>query len=103
MAQALAEKFQIGRGALHPTKLDGGLRHAMTLEWPQLGQDVLLGIQKHFISPLHFDAAFETDLGATELIQSVFPDMVPEDVMDLVAALMIWKDECDRSCKRASC
>ena len=54
----------------------------MALEWPQVGQDILLGIQRHFASPLQFDAAFDDDLGAAELIQSIFPDMVPEDIMN---------------------
>ena len=73
----------------------------MALEWPNIGQDLLLGLQKHFISPLHLDAAFETDLGAAELLRSLFPDMVPEDVMDLVALLMVWKEDSERFCKRA--
>ena len=73
----------------------------MALEWPNIGQDLLPGLQKHFISPTHFDAAFETDLGAAELLRSLFPDMVPEDVMDLVALLMVWKEDSERFCKRA--
>ena len=73
----------------------------MALEWPQVGQDILLGIQNHFCPPLHFDAAFDDDLGAAELFQSVFPDMVPEDVMNLVALVMVWKETNGRFCKRA--
>ena len=36
-----------------------------------------------------------------ELIQSIFPDMVAEDVMDIVALLMVWKESSDRTFKRA--
>ena len=42
----------------------------MALEWPGLGQDHLICIQKHFKSPLHLDAAFDIDLGAAELIRN---------------------------------
>ena len=73
----------------------------MALEWPGLGQDHLICIQKHFKSPLHLDAAFDVDLGAAELIHAIFPDMVAEEVMDIVATLMVWKDAKGRSCKRA--
>ena len=73
----------------------------MALEWPGLGQDHLICIQKHFKSPLHLDAAFDVDLGAAELIHAIFPDMVAEEVMDIVATLMVWKDANGRSCKRA--
>ena len=70
-------------------------------EWPELGQDFLICFQKHFKSPLHLEAAFDLDLGAAELVQSIFPDMVAEDVMDQVAILMVWKDNSSRSSKRA--
>ena len=73
----------------------------MALEWPQVGQDILLGIQRHFASPLQFDAAFDDDLGAAELIRSIFPDMVPEDIMNHVAVVMVWKENSSRFCKRA--
>ena len=73
----------------------------MALEWPGLGQDHLICIQKHFKSPLHLDAAFDVDLGAAEFIHAIFPDMVAEEVMDIVATLMVWKDANGRSCKRA--
>ena len=59
-----------GRGALHPTRVGRELGHAMALEWPGLGQDHLICIQKHFKSPLHLDAAFDIDLGAAELIRN---------------------------------
>jgi hypothetical protein len=57
--------------------------------------------QKHFKSPLHLDAAFDTDLESAELVRAIFPDMVAEEVMDLVAVLMIWKESNVRSFKRA--
>ena len=73
----------------------------MALDWPEVGQDFLLCFQKHFKSPLHLDAAFDLDLDAAELIQSIFPDMVAEEVMNQVAILMLWKDNNFRSSKRA--
>ena len=73
----------------------------MALDWPEVGQDFLICFQKHFKSPLHLDAAFDLDLDAAELIQSIFPDMVAEEVMNQVAILMLWKDNNFRSSKRA--
>ena len=100
--EAQAPSFQIVRGALHPI-LIGRLSSwdAMALEWPQLGQDFLVCFRKHFKSPLHLDAAFDNDLESAELVQAIFPDMVAEEVMDLVAILMIWKESNVRSFKRA--
>jgi len=57
----------------------------MALEWPEFGQDLLICFQKHFKSPLHLDAAFDLDLDAAELVQSIFPDMVAEEVTNQVA------------------
>ena len=94
--------FQIGRGALLPIVI-GRLSSwvAMALDWPQLGQDYLVCFQKHFKSPLHLDAAFDTDLESAELVQAIFPDMVAEEVMDVVAVLVVWKESNVRSFKRA--
>ena len=73
----------------------------MELEWPQLAPDKLICFQRFFRSPLQLDAAFDNDLESLELIQSIFPDMVAEDVMDIVALLMVWKESSDRTFKRA--
>ena len=94
--------FQIGRGALLPIVIGRPSSWvAMALDWPQLGQDFVICFQKHFKSPLHLDAAFDTDLESAELVRAIFPDMVAEEVMDLVAVLMIWKESNVRSFKRA--
>ena len=73
----------------------------MELGWPQLAPDKLICFQRFFRSPLQLDAAFDNDLESLELIQSIFPDMVAEDVMDIVALLMVWKESSDRTFKRA--
>ena len=91
--------FQIGRGALLPIVI--GRLSSWALDWPQLGQDFVICFQKHFKSPLHLDAAFDNDLESAELVQAIFPDMVAEEVMDVVAVLMIWKESNVRSFKRA--
>jgi hypothetical protein len=92
-----SEKFQIGGGRVASNKLDGGAQHAMELEWPRLAPDTLVCFQRFFRSPLQLDAAFDNDLESLELTQSIFPDMVAEDVMDVVAVLMVWKESGDRS------
>ena len=77
--------MKLGRGALLPTCVGRWVTHAMALEWPEFGQDLLICFQKHFKSPLHLDAAFDLDLDAAELVQSIFPDMVAEEVTNQVA------------------
>ena len=73
----------------------------MDLDWPQLAPEQLICFQRYFRSALQLDAAFDNDLESLHLVQSIFPDMVAEDVMDVVAILMVWKETGDRSFKRA--
>eukprot|EP00435_Cladocopium_sp_Y103_P028860 s4486_g7.t1 len=73
----------------------------MDVDWPELSGDHLICLKKFFTSAVHLDAAFDTDEEAMELLESIFPDMVPEDAVDLVALLMVWKETVSRSIKRA--
>eukprot|EP00435_Cladocopium_sp_Y103_P019650 s5608_g4.t1 len=73
----------------------------MDADWPGVSSDHLICLQKYFVSPVHLDAAFDCDVGASELLQSIFPDMVPEENVDLAAQLMEWKEDSVRSIKRA--
>ena len=81
--------------------MQGGAQHGMDLDWPQLAPEQLICFQRYFRSALQLDAAFDNDLESLQLVQSIFPDMVAEDVMDVVAILMVWKETGDRSFKRA--
>ena len=59
--------------------------------WPGLDPVVLLTFQRFFRSPLSLQAAFDDDEGCSQLVQSLFPDMVDEAVRNLTAALMVWQ------------
>eukprot|EP00435_Cladocopium_sp_Y103_P036288 s800_g9.t1 len=73
----------------------------MDLEWPRIGPDLLICIQKYFKTPLLLDAAFDGHDDAETLVRSVFPDAIPEEASDLAASLLVWKESAQRSLKRA--
>eukprot|EP00435_Cladocopium_sp_Y103_P001505 s953_g1.t1 len=60
-------------------------------DWPGLDPSVLVSFRRLFRSPLSLQAAFDDDASCVELVQSVFPDMVDEDVRNLSAALLVWQ------------
>ena len=57
----------------------------MDVSWPSIVEDVLAVLQKLFKTPLHLEAAFDSDNDARALLQSCFPDMVPEEVANVSA------------------
>eukprot|EP00435_Cladocopium_sp_Y103_P074208 s172_g47.t1 len=73
----------------------------MEVDWPELHSDHLVCLRKVFRSPVHLEAAFDSHDDASALVQSVFPDMVPEEVEDTVAVLLVWRDSVCRAIKRA--
>eukprot|EP00435_Cladocopium_sp_Y103_P008878 s4940_g2.t1 len=73
----------------------------MDVEWPELGVDALICFQRYFKTPLQLDASFDSDVDANALVQSVMPDVNPEDAANLVAMLLVWKETSQRSFKRA--
>ena len=73
----------------------------MDVDWPNVGPDLLICIQRYFKTPLLLDAAFDGQEDAEALVRSVFPDAIPEEVSDLGAALVVWKEFSQRSLKRA--
>ena len=54
-----------------------------------------------FVTPLRLDAAFDSDEECLELISAEFPDMVGEDLMNVIAQMSIWKEAMVRPLKRA--
>ena len=73
----------------------------MDVDWPSVGPDLLICIQRYFKTPLLLDAAFDGQEDAEALVRSVFPDAIPEEVSDLGASLVVWKEFSQRSLKRA--
>ena len=62
-------------------------------EWPVLDDSLLSVIVHYFKTPLRLQAAFDDDTSCSELISSIFPDLVSEDVANCAAVLMLWKDD----------
>ena len=59
--------------------------------WPNLDEGILAHLQRVFVTPLRLDAAFDNDEEIALLLESEFPDILPEDMLDSVAALSQWK------------
>ena len=70
-------------------------------DWPSVGPDLLICIQRYFKTPLMLDAAFDGQGDAESLVRSVFPDAIPEEISDMGASLVVWKESSQRSLKRA--
>jgi len=106
-SEALALKFSEGSGALCLSNkwLDvgrwGAGSCAMTEWWPDLDEGILSHLQRVFVTPLRLDDAFDNDEESALLLESEFPDILPEDMLDSVAALSQWKEEMTRPLKRA--
>ena len=69
--------------------------------WPNLNEGILSHLQRVFVTPLRLDAAFDNDEEIAILLESEFPDILPEDVLDSVAVSSQWKEEMARPLKRA--
>ena len=101
--EALAGHLKGRGGAAHSNIwLDVSSRpDAMADWWPSVDEGVLARLQRVFETPLKLDAAFDTDEDCAVLLESEFPDMLPEDSLDTVAQLCLWKEQMSRPLKRA--
>ena len=71
------------------------------MDWPTVDGAVLSFLKRTFGTPLHFDAAFDSDVECAELISQGFPDMVEETACNIAAEIMLWKAGASRDLKRA--
>ena len=53
----------------------------MTEWWPNLDEGILSHLQRVFVTPLRLDAAFDNDEESALLVESEFPDILPEDMI----------------------
>ena len=63
----------------------------MPEDWPSLGPVLLAVLPRTFRTPLCLQAAFDTDAECESLLQSLFPDMIDEEVLNTVAVIMTWQ------------
>ena len=68
--------------------------------WPRLDPEILAVLQKTFGTPLCLQASFDDDVECASVLQSIFPDMIDEEVRDLVAGLVTWQTASAPSFKR---
>ena len=60
----------------------------MTDSWPMIDGAVLVHLQRAFGTPLHLDAASDSDVDSVSVISQGFPDMVEETVCNIAAEIM---------------
>ena len=80
---------------------DALLEYNMEAPWPGLEPAVLGFLQSIFPTTRNLQAAFETVDDCCELVASKFPDMIDEDLRNIAASLIAWKEDHSRSFKRA--
>ncbi len=70
--------------------------------WPHgLPDFVLVFLNRNFIHTRQLEACFDDELTCQNLVTSGFPDMVPEEVANIVGSLMFWKVDNARAFKRS--
>ena len=74
---------------------------AMDGWWPALDEGMVATLQRVYSTPLRLDAAFDNDEECAVLLQAEFPDILPEDLLDSVARMCLWKEQMARPLKRA--
>eukprot|EP00435_Cladocopium_sp_Y103_P076253 s462_g84.t1 len=67
--------------------------------WPLIDPSLLVPFTRLFASPLSLQAAFDNHDECCGLVREIFPDMVEENVRDLVAELLQWQLESARAFK----
>lgn len=108
----LVPAFELGWGCISPTNVgrsqmgngdaDSDCRGSGPgLEWPVLEPSVLSFIRRHFVSPLHLQAAFDDEQDCIDLIKVEFPDIIDETLRDQAASLMLWQSSLAPAFKRA--
>ena len=65
---------------------------AADTDWPEVESGLLGHFRAVFKSPLHVDAAFDTEDECDSLVLCSFPDILDEARLDTVALLMNWKE-----------
>ena len=70
------------------------------LEWPPVEVGLQCSLQRVFCKPLRFDAAFDDEQQCSDLLVSVAPDLIGEELRDAVAQMMVWKEAIERPLKR---
>ena len=71
------------------------------IDWPSVPEHIASFLSRNFVHVRHLDAAFDSLEDCEELITSGFPGMVAEDVRNVAATLMVWKEDNSRALKRA--
>ena len=69
-------------------------------EWPSLDPAIVSSLKLRFHTPLHLDASFDDSASGIEMISVFFPELMDEQVRDIVAALVEWKEATARFFKR---
>ena len=69
--------------------------------WPSVPEYIASFLSRNFVHVRHLDAAFDSMEECEDLIVSGFPGMVAEDVRNIAATLMVWKEDNNRALKRA--
>ena len=90
----------LGGALLSKTDWTRSKGRAMDGLWPGLDPNLLVVFQGLFSTPLSLQAAFDDEAECCILLESVFPDMVEEEVRNVAAELMVWQSENAPSFKR---
>lgn len=61
--------------------------------WPPIHSDYCSVLVHYFKEPFRLQAAFDDVDSAADLISSVFPDLIPEQVQNLAAQLVQWAED----------
>ena len=70
------------------------------LEWPPVEVGLQCSLQRVFCTPLRLDAAFDDEQQCNDLLVSVSPDLIGEELRDAIAQMMVWKESIERPLKR---
>ena len=90
----------LGGALLSKTDWTRSKGRAMDGLWPGLDPNLLIVFQGLFSTPLSLQAAFDDEAECCILLESVFPDMVEEEVRNVAAELVVWQSENAPSFKR---
>lgn len=69
-------------------------------EWPSVEVGLQCSLQRTFHTTLCLDAAFDDEQQCSEMLASLFPDLVGEDLKNTMAQMMVWKEGMERPLKR---
>lgn len=69
-------------------------------DWPVIDGPLLSVLVHYFKTPLRLQASFDDVQTCSDLISSIFPDLVAETVANISATLVLWREENQVSFKR---